>query len=78
MSEPEPDYEPDGECITCAEGTGEPYECPQSLRQCGHHCNHSWSQDICHWCGEEWTFEEEAGQEDQASEEAVPVAEREQ
>lgn len=26
-------------------------ECPKSTRECGHHCNHSWSQDTCHWCG---------------------------
>ena len=48
-------------CDTCAdpetEGSedGAPKnECPQSKRPCGHHCNCSWEQDICHWCGEEF------------------------
>lgn len=27
-------------------------ECPKSLRRCGHHCNCSWSQDECDYCGE--------------------------
>ncbi len=29
-------------------------ECPRSYRECGHHCNHSWSHDACCWCGEEF------------------------
>lgn len=38
------------ECFTCGEKM--PLnECPDSKRECGHHCNHSWSQDECCWCG---------------------------
>lgn len=37
-------------CITCAEGWGEPNECPGSLRPCGHHCNHLDVHDACCWC----------------------------
>jgi len=45
---------PEDECLTCTEpGSGEPNECPKSLRPCGHHCNHLWEQDCCHWCGAE-------------------------
>lgn len=41
------------DCVGCE--SGEPREaCPRSRRPCGHHCNHSWSHDMCHWCGEEW------------------------
>lgn len=29
-------------------------KCPQSKRACGHHCNHSWSHDVCHWCNKRW------------------------
>lgn len=29
-------------------------ECPQSRRPCGHHCNCSWTQDECCWCGKEF------------------------
>lgn len=32
----------------------EPPECPNSKRSCGHHCNHSWSHEHCHWCDKEW------------------------
>jgi hypothetical protein len=46
------------ECITCGEGL--PLnECQSSQRLCGHHCNCSWTQDCCHWCGKEWDGEEE-------------------
>ncbi len=41
---------PEEECFTCPEGLPEG-ECERSLRPCGHHCNHSWEQDLCHWCG---------------------------
>lgn len=42
------------ECLTCTEpGSGVEGECPPSRRSCGHHCNHVWDQDICHWCGAE-------------------------
>lgn len=40
------------ECATC--GTDETEKCPNSLRACGHHCNHSWSHDECCWCGKKW------------------------
>jgi hypothetical protein len=38
------------DCLTCSEGMAEG-ECPKSKRTCGHHCNCSWIQDCCHWCG---------------------------
>jgi hypothetical protein len=41
------------QCSSCAE-VMPINECPQSQRPCGHHCNHSFDQDICHWCGEEF------------------------
>lgn len=38
------------ECFGCSEG--DPInECPSSQRSCGHHCNHIWTHDHCHWCG---------------------------
>lgn len=43
----------DDECITCGEGLPKG-ECPSSRRPCGHHCNCSWVQDVCHWCGKEF------------------------
>lgn len=37
------------ECASC--GEGDPVnECAKSLRPCGHHCNHIWESDYCHWC----------------------------
>jgi hypothetical protein len=58
------------ECDTCAEigGYGEgdveavrelDGRCPQSRRPCGHHCNHLWTNDSCHWCDGEWDPETE-------------------
>jgi len=41
------------ECISCPENMPA-NECSKSERPCGHHCNHSWSHDVCHWCGEEF------------------------
>ena len=41
-------------CISCGEPGASTNECPGSKRPCGHHCNHSWEQDICHWCGREF------------------------
>lgn len=29
-------------------------ECEASERPCGHHCNCSWENDHCHWCGAEF------------------------
>lgn len=49
---------PDDECASCPEGMPEG-ECTRSLRACGHHCNHSWEQDVCHWCGKEFGEDEE-------------------
>ncbi len=40
--------EPD--CLSCAEGMSRD-ECPESKRPCGHHCDCSWDQDECCWCG---------------------------
>jgi len=40
-------------CISCEERAPQ-NECPDSERECGHHCNHSWSHDACDWCGQEW------------------------
>lgn len=54
------------DCASCGELT--PWnECPKSQRSCGHHCNHSWEQDICHWCGV--TFGENGVETTQAAEE---------
>lgn len=40
-------------CSSC--GNGDPEnECPKSKRSCGHHCNHSWTHDVCCWCGMEF------------------------
>lgn len=39
------------DCGSCTEEI--PFnECPKSQRACGHHCNHSWEQDECCWCGQ--------------------------
>lgn len=43
----------DEECTSCHEEMPI-HECPKSERKCGHHCNHSWDQDKCCWCGEEF------------------------
>ena len=40
-------------CTSCLEGQPK-NECPNSERPCGHHCNHSWEQDQCCWCGKEF------------------------
>jgi hypothetical protein len=46
-----------GTCLSCpAEVPNN--ECPKSKRECGHHCNHSWSHDECCWCGEVFGEEE--------------------
>jgi hypothetical protein len=41
-------------CDSCENLGAERQVCPASYRDCGHHCNHSWSHDRCCWCGEEW------------------------
>lgn len=40
-------------CGSCGEGMPRA-ECPQSPRECGHHCNCSWTQDVCHYCHAEF------------------------
>lgn len=42
------------DCSSCGEDSCKPNECPKSRRPCGHHCNCSWSQDQCCWCGKEF------------------------
>lgn len=37
-------------CMACAEEVGERGECPGSSRECGHHCDCLWHQDVCCWC----------------------------
>lgn len=49
----------DEECGSCPEfraGTQETPEdiCANAQRECGHHCNHVWTNDRCHWCGMEY------------------------
>lgn len=39
------------DCSSCGEECTPNGECPKSKRGCGHHCNHSWNQDKCCWCG---------------------------
>lgn len=41
----------DAECASCGE---DDIKCPKSKRPCGHHCNHSWTHDVCCWCGDSW------------------------
>ena len=45
-------------CDSCSENIPK-NECPKAKRSCGHHCNHSWSQDECCWCGKEYGEVEE-------------------
>lgn len=53
------DLPDDSDCTSCMEaaaGGAEDCprgECPKSKRSCGHHCNCSWTQDRCCWCGAE-------------------------
>lgn len=44
-------------CTSCEEGIPK-NDCPNSKRKCGHHCNHSWNQDECCWCGKTFDIEE--------------------
>jgi len=41
------------DCLSCGEGMPKG-ECSESERECGHHCNHSWSHGSCDWCGEDF------------------------
>jgi hypothetical protein len=47
----------EGECASCGEEMPRG-ECPKSKRDCGHHCNHSWTHDACCWCGKEFGDDE--------------------
>jgi len=50
--ESDDDLDPLG-CVSCGEDM--PLnECTNSKRECGHHCNHSWEQDECCWCGKKF------------------------
>lgn len=49
---------PDNECSSCGE-SDLLNECPNSEKDCGHHCNHSWSHEACCWCGKSWECEDE-------------------
>jgi hypothetical protein len=44
---------PGDECLSCPV-VAEARECAESKRPCGHHCNCSWTQDECCWCGEKF------------------------
>ena len=41
------------DCSSCGEECPK-HECLFSKRPCGHHCNHSWSHEVCCWCGKRW------------------------
>jgi hypothetical protein len=43
----------DNTCTSCHENAPQ-NECPKSERDCGHHCNHSWSHEECCWCNKTW------------------------
>jgi hypothetical protein len=43
----------DDDCASCGDPACPEGECPDSKRPCGHHCNHIWTHDACHWCGHE-------------------------
>jgi hypothetical protein len=48
------DFIYDTSCCSCGERGPKLGECSKSKRICGHHCNCSWTQDECCWCGEEF------------------------
>lgn len=52
--------ESNSDCYSCGipETTEEDETCPKSKMACEHHCNHSWTHDICCWCGKEWKEED--------------------
>jgi hypothetical protein len=39
-------------CVSCVEAEP-PGECPNAEHDCGHHCNHTWTDGRCCWCGKE-------------------------
>lgn len=46
------------DCVSCGEEIA-PQDCQNGKRPCGHHCNCSWTQDVCCWCGKEFGEETE-------------------
>lgn len=42
------------ECGSCDYPGAEKEWCPKSERPCGHHCNCSWTHDVCCWCNKEF------------------------
>lgn len=60
----------DWSCVDCenaAAGDVDPEaHCPNSKKECGHHCNHSWSHDSCCWCNGHWGEEPEVPEEQEA------------
>jgi hypothetical protein len=61
MPQPCGDAEPASGCNDCWADrmgynvSGDP--CPESLKDCDHHCDCSWILDHCCWCGVEFTRE---------------------
>lgn len=45
------------ECYSCG-GEAKNEKCEHSKRECGHHCNHYVTDDLCDWCGCQPTEEE--------------------
>lgn len=41
------------DCLECGDSI-EKDPCPKSKKPCGHHCNHSWTHDVCCYCGKLW------------------------
>lgn len=53
----------EADCYSCGEPAAG--KCPDSKRPCGHHCNCSWTNDRCHWCGKEFGEQpQQEGEED--------------
>lgn len=48
------------DCVSCGMPPDQ-LTCSRSKRPCGHHCNCSWTQDVCHWCGAEFGDVDEPG-----------------
>jgi hypothetical protein len=44
----------EADCISCEQGEQGEDVCPDSPRPCRHHCNHSWSHELCCYCKREW------------------------
>lgn len=53
----------DRECLTCGGYGDDPdADCLDSKSACGHHCNCSWTQDSCCWCGVRFGGDDERSQ----------------